>query len=78
MTISFEIPSREDLGTMIPIVASRKASQLTYERSSMEACLLELERHGYVIPTCHGSKSKGFNRIYMVLLVSMRALHKKM
>ena len=35
---------------MIPIVASRKASQLTYERSSMEACLLELERHGYAIP----------------------------
>ena len=51
MTISFEIP-REDQGTMISIVASGKESpiQLTYERSVMEAYLLELERHGYVIP----------------------------
>ena len=51
MTISFEIP-REDQGTMNSIVASGKESpiQLTYERSVMEAYLLELERHGYVIP----------------------------
>ena len=41
MTISFEIPSREDQGTMITIVASGDKSpiQLTYERSAIEACL---------------------------------------
>ena len=49
MTISFEIPSREDQGTMIQIVATGKESpiQMTYERSAMEACLLGLERHGF-------------------------------
>ena len=33
MTISFEIPSRQDVGTMIQIVASGKESpvQMTYE-----------------------------------------------
>jgi hypothetical protein len=52
LTISFEIPARGDLGTMIPIVASGKESpiQITYERSAIEACLLELERHDYLIP----------------------------
>jgi hypothetical protein len=37
---------------MITIVASGKESpiHMTYERSVMEACLLELERHGYLIP----------------------------
>ena len=51
MTMSFEVPLRPDLGTMMPIVASGKESpiQMTYERSAMEACLLELERHGYLI-----------------------------
>ena len=51
MTISFEIP-REDQGTMITIVASGDKSpiQLTYERSATEAWLLELQRHGYLIP----------------------------
>jgi hypothetical protein len=35
LTISFEIPAREDVGTMIPIVASGKelSIQMTYERS---------------------------------------------
>jgi len=49
MRISFEIPSREDQGTMIQIVATGKESpiQMTYERSAMEACLLGLERHGF-------------------------------
>ena len=49
---SFEIPSRKDQGTMIPIVASGKETpiQLTYERSATEAWLLELQRHGYLIP----------------------------
>ena len=38
-TISFEVPSRQDVGTMIPIVASGKESpiQIIYERSVMEA-----------------------------------------
>jgi hypothetical protein len=37
---------------MILIVASGKKLpiQMTYERSAMEACLLKLERHGYLIP----------------------------
>jgi hypothetical protein len=51
LTISFEIPAREDLETMIPIVANGKESpiEMTYERSTKEACLTELERHGYLI-----------------------------
>jgi hypothetical protein len=51
LTISFEVPAREDLGTRIPIVASGKESpiEMTYERSAMEACLTELEEHGYLI-----------------------------
>ena len=41
ITISFEIPSRQDVGTMIQIVASGKEStfQMTYERRAIEACL---------------------------------------
>jgi hypothetical protein len=52
LTISFDIPAREDLGTMIPIIASGKESpiEMTYERNAMEACLVELERHDYLIP----------------------------
>jgi hypothetical protein len=52
LTISFEIPAREDLGTMVPVVASSKESpiQMTYKRSAMKVCLLELERYGYLIP----------------------------
>ena len=51
LTISFEIPSRQDVGTMIPIVASEKESpvKLTYERRAIEACLLELQNYGYLI-----------------------------
>jgi hypothetical protein len=50
LIISFEIPAREDLGTMIPIEAGGKESpiDITYERTAMEACLAELERHGYL------------------------------
>ena len=79
ITNSFEIPSRQDVGTMIPIVASGKESpiQIIYERSVMEACLLELERHGYLISNLSCSKSKRFNRINMILLFCVRALHKK-
>jgi hypothetical protein len=52
LIISFEIPAREDLETMIPIVASGKESpiEMTYERSAMETYLTEFERHGYLIP----------------------------
>ena len=41
ITISFEIPSRQDVGTMIQIVASGRESsvQMTYERRAIEACL---------------------------------------
>ena len=40
MTFSFEIPSRQDVGTVIQIVASGKESpvQMTYERRAIEAC----------------------------------------
>ncbi|KAG2540262.1 hypothetical protein PVAP13_9NG538314 [Panicum virgatum] len=52
MTISFEIPLRQDPGTMMAIVASGKESpiQMTYERTAIKACLLELESYGYLIP----------------------------
>ena len=51
ITISFEIPSRQDVGTMIQIVASGKESpvQMTYERTAVKACLLELESYSYLI-----------------------------
>ena len=60
MTFSFEIPSRQDVGTMIPIVASGKESpvKLTYERRAIEACLLELENFGYLIPDLSWFKIK--------------------
>ena len=52
MAISFEIPLRQDPGTTMPIVASGKESpvQMTYERTAIKACLLELESYGYLIP----------------------------
>ena len=52
MTISFEVPLRQDLGTMMPIVASGKESpvQVTYERTAVKTCLLELQSYGYQIP----------------------------
>ena len=52
MTISFEIPLRQDPGTMMAVVASGKESpvQMTYERTAIKACLLELESYGYLIP----------------------------
>ena len=42
MTISFEIPLRQDPGTMIAVGASGKESpvQMTYERTAIKACLL--------------------------------------
>ena len=51
MTISFEIPSRQDVGTMIQIVASEKESpvHMTYERRAIKAYLLELQNYGYLI-----------------------------
>src|SRR6185503_18520108 len=60
MTISFEIPSRQDVGTMIQIVASGKESlvQMTYERRAIEACLLELQNYGYLIPDLSWFKTK--------------------
>lgn len=44
LTISFKVPAREGLGRMILIVKSGKESPvvMTYERTAMEACLLEL------------------------------------
>ena len=52
MIISFEIPLRQDPGTMMTVVASGKESpvQMTYERTVIKACLLELESYGYLIP----------------------------
>src|SRR6185436_10034304 len=64
MTVSFEIPSRQDLGTMIPIVANGKQLpvKLTYERSATEACLLELENYGYLIPDLSWFKIKALRQ----------------
>jgi len=47
MTISFEIPLRQDPGTMMAVVASGKESpvQMTYERTAIKGCLLELESY---------------------------------
>ena len=44
MTISFEIPLRQDPGTIMAVVASGKESpvQITYERIAIKASLLEL------------------------------------
>ena len=64
MTISFEIPSRQDVGTMIQIVASGKEStvQMTYERRAIEACLLELQNYGYLILDLSWFKIKAFQQ----------------
>ena len=60
MTISFEIPLRQDPGTMMAVVASGKESpvQMTYERTAIKACLLELESFGYLIPDLSWFKIK--------------------
>ena len=60
MNISFEIPSRQDVDTMIQIAASGKESpvQMTYKKSAIEAYLFELERHGYLIPDLSWFKIK--------------------
>ena len=52
MIISFEIPLRQDPGTMTAIAAIGKESpvQMTYERTAIKACLLELESYSYLIP----------------------------
>ena len=64
MTISFEIPLRQDLGTMMAIVASGKESpiQMTYERTAIKACLLEVESYGYLIPDLSWFKIKALRR----------------
>ena len=64
LTISFEIPSRQDVGIMIQIVASGKESlvQMTYERRSIEACLLELQNYGYSIPNLSWFKIKALQQ----------------
>ena len=51
MTISFEVPLKQDLGTMMSIVASGKESpvQMTYERTAIKARLLELESYRYLM-----------------------------
>ena len=51
MTMSFEVPLRPDLGTMMPIVASGKESpvHMTYERTTIKASLLELESYRYLM-----------------------------
>ena len=48
MTSSFEIPLRQDPGTMMPIVTSGKELpvQMTYERTAIKTCLLELQSYG--------------------------------
>jgi len=64
MTISFEIPLRQDPGTMMAVVASGKESpvQMTYERTAIKACLLELESYGYLIPDLSWFKIKALRR----------------
>jgi len=64
LTISFEIPSRQDVGTMIQIVASEKESpvQMTYERRAIEACLLELQNYGYLIADLSWFKIKALQQ----------------
>ena len=64
MTISFEIPLRQDPGTMMAIVASGKESpvQMTYEKTVIKACLLELESYGYLIPDLSWFKIKALRR----------------
>ena len=64
MTMSFEVPLRPDLGTMMPIVASGKESpvHMTYERTAIKACLLELESFGYLIPDLSWFKIQALRR----------------
>ena len=64
MNISFEIPSRQDVDTMIQIAASGKESpvQMTYERRAIEACLLELQNYGYLIPDLSWFKIKALQQ----------------
>ena len=64
MTISFEIPLRQDPGTMMAIVASGKESpvQMTYERTAIKTCLLELESYGYLIPDLSWFKIKALRQ----------------
>ena len=64
MTISFEIPLRQDPGTMMAIVASGKESpvQMTYERTAIKACLLEFESYSYLIPDLSWFKIKALQR----------------
>ena len=62
--ISIEILLRQDPGTMMAIVASGKESpvQMTYERTAIKACLLELESYGYLIPDLSWFKIKALRR----------------
>jgi hypothetical protein len=64
MTISFEIPSRQDVGTIIQIVASGKESpvQMTNERRAIEGCLLDLQNYGYLIPDLPWFKIKALQQ----------------
>ena len=70
MTISFEIPLRQDPGTMIAVGASGKESpvQMTYERTAIKACLLELESYGYLIPDLSWFKIKALQRNQHVIV----------
>ena len=49
---------------MMPIVASGKESlvQITYERTAIKACLLELESYGYLIPDLSWFKIKALQQ----------------
>ena len=62
--MSFEVPLRPDLGTMMPIVASGKESpvHMTYERTAIKARLLKLESYGYLIPDLSWFKIKALRR----------------
>ena len=64
MTISFEIPLRQDPGTMMAIVTRGKEStvQMTYERTAIKACLLKLESYSYLIPDLSWFKIKALRR----------------
>ena len=64
MIISFEIPLRQDPGTMMAIVASGKESpvQMTYEGTTITARLLELESYGYLISELSWFKIKALRR----------------
>ena len=64
MAISFVVPLRQDPGTMMPIVASGKKSpvQMTYERTAVKACFLELQSYGYLIPDLSWFKIQALRR----------------